>query len=337
MRNIIKVVLALAAASLAVPALAEGTATDADLSPEMTAWLKQLSPRSGEVPIEAAKARLDLGEDYVFYGEQDAKRILTEAWGNPPEASEGVLGMVMPKGTTPFSDSWGAVITFDDVGYVSDADAADVDYDDLLKDLQDATAESNDARKEAGFETIKLVGWAARPVYDSVSHSVVWAKDLAFLGTKGPDTLNYDLRTLGRHGVLSMNLVSTMDQLPSVKLAANELANHASFTSGARYEDYNSATDKEAGYGIAGLIAAGAGVAAAKKLGIFAILLKFLKPIIVAVVVAFGAFRKKVMALFGMKSEDEYFDEPELDPTGEGNVEPAGAVGDDRGDAPPSG
>ena len=127
---------------------------------------------------------------------------------------------------------------------------------------------------------------------------------LPVVGEEG-DVLNYDLRTLGRYGVLSVNMVASMPQLEEVRLAAHELAKHAVFDSGARYADYNAATDRAAEYGIGGLIAAGAGVAAAKKLGILAILLKFIKPILIGGAVVFAAFWGRIKRLFGMGEADE--------------------------------
>ncbi len=291
------------AALLAAPAIAQGSAQE-PLPPEMQEYLGTLHPQSGKIGIPGAKASLDLGEDYIFYDQQDAHKILTEVWGNPPQAAEGVLGMVMKAGTTPFDDAWGAVISFEDVGYVSDDDAAEVDYDELLTSLKDATRTANLERAKNGYETINLVGWAERPDYDPATHSVVWAKDLQFSGEEG-DVLNYDLRTLGRYGVLSVNMVAGMPQLDEVRLAAHELAKHAAFDSGARYADYNAATDRAAEYGIGGLIAAGAGVAAAKKLGILAILLKFIKPILIGGAVVFAALFGRIKRLFGMGDDNE--------------------------------
>lgn len=302
----LRMLAALCAFSLTPQVAAQGDAAEPAMTPEMVDWLEQLDPQSGTVSIEGAQATLDLGEDYIYYGAGDTRLILTEAWGNPPDAAIGVLGMVMPAGSTPFDDAWGAVISFDDVGYVEDDDAAEVDYDELLEQLQEETAASNDARREAGYEAIDLVGWAARPAYDRSTHSVVWAKNLKFEGFEGPNTLNYDLRTLGRYGVLSVNMVSSMDQLDSVRVAADTLAQHAKFDAGARYSDFDPASDRVAEYGIGGLIAASAGVAAAKKLGFFAILLKFLKPILIGLAVLLAAFRKQIGRLFGFKSEEDY-------------------------------
>lgn len=72
------------------------------------------------------------------------------------------------------------------------------------------------------------------------------------------------MRHLGRHGVLSMNVISQMSKLTEVRQVAAHLAKTAEFDTGARYVDYQ-AGDKKAEYGLAGLVAAGLGVGAAKK------------------------------------------------------------------------
>lgn len=293
---------ALLASLLLAPAWAQSGPSSQQ---ELQKLLEGLSPQSGKIAIPEAKASLDLGKDYLFYNASDARKILIDLWGNPPESVNGVLGMVMPAGSTPLSDTWGAVITFEDTGYVSDDDAADTDFDELLESLQQGVQDNNEARREAGYASMDLVGWAARPAYDAATHSVVWAQNLHF-SDQQVNTLNYDVRTLGRYGVLSVNLVSTMPQLASVKQAAETFATHASFDPGARYEDFNASTDKAAEYGIGGLIAAGAGAAAAKKLGIFALLAKFIKPILLGVLVFFGALWGRIKRLFGMGGEESY-------------------------------
>lgn len=283
-------VLALIAAPL--PVTAQNAAP-----PQVVELVKSLKPQHGKVPIPSAQATLDLGDSYDFYGGTDAKTILVNIWGNPPQSADGVLGIVMPSGKSPLSDSWGAVVTFEETGYVSDEDAAEVDYAELLGQLREGESASNEERKEAGYAPMHLVGWAEQPHYDSGTHSVVWARDIKVDGSTD-DSLNYDVRSLGRKGVLSLNLISTMPHLPEVRSAAQAFATHASFDTGARYADFDSSVDKKAEYGIGGLIAAGAGVAVAKKLGIFAILLKFLKPLLIGVVALFALMRNKIAGLF---------------------------------------
>ena len=303
-----------------------GVVTAADRSAEIPQELRNIAsslhPQKGKITLSAAKATLNLGDKYDYYDPVDAKKILIELWGNPPGSQEGVLGIVMPAGVSPLADSWGAVITFEDVGYVSDEDAAEVDFDEILSSLKQASDDSNEERRQAGYPVVHLKGWAEIPKYDAQTHSVVWAKDLQFEGSS-VDTLNYDLRTLGRSGVLSVNFVSVMPELPGIRVAANDFASHATFNPGARYADFDPSIDKKAEYGIGGLIAAGAGVAAAKKLGLLAILAKFGKLIFVGVAVALAASWRFIARLFGFGDRDEetaysYIPEETPPPTPEG-------------------
>lgn len=171
-------------------------------------------------------------------------------------------------------DVWGAVITYEATGYVSDEDARTEDYDAIIQAFQSQEDEINAERARLGFPAQHLVGWAQPPSYDEKRHSVVWAQNIQFAG-QADNTLNYDVRLLGRRGVLSLNLVSSMSKLPEVRTDAARFASAAEFNVGARYADFNEATDAKAEYGIGGLVAAGVGVAAAKKLGLFGILLAF--------------------------------------------------------------
>lgn len=299
--------LLLAAALFVLPAASLAGApgaVPANIPAEVLAQARSLKPKQGRVAIPQARATLDLGNEYDFYGPEDTRTILTSFWGNPPEASEGVLGLVMPAGASPLSDTWGAVVTYQDSGYVSDKDAAEVDYEALLVQMRESEAEDNKAAKAAGYPEGHLVGWAQRPQYDPSTHSVIWARDINFAGAQA-NTLNYDIRTLGRSGVLSLNLVSSMPKLDQVRVAAKEFAQHASFDPGARYEDFDPSRDRTADYGIGGLVAAGVGLAAAKKLGLLAILLKFLKPILLGAVVLIGLLRNRIMDLFDRGKKDE--------------------------------
>lgn len=269
--------------------------------------VKSLRPQHGKIPLPAAKASLDLGTAYDFYGPADAKTILVDIWGNPPENAEGVLGLVMQAGKSPIEDNWGAIVTYEPSGYVADTDAASTDYTAVLKQMQEAEAAENSQRQSAGYPTIHVVGWAESPAYDKASHSMVWARDIKF-SDGGADTLNYDVRSLGRAGVLSVNMVSTIPHLTEVQAAAHEFAGHAAFDPGARYTDFNPDMDKQAEYGVGGLVAAGAGIVIAKKLGLLAIagkfLFGFLKPILVGIVALFAAFRHRIMGLFGRKTDE---------------------------------
>src|SRR6185503_11785604 len=264
--------------ALALSASLVGTATAAEqsLTPEQEALIakygalaKSLHPQSGDVTVAAANATLHLGNQYYFLPADDAKRVLVDGWGNPAEAVSDVLGMVFPEGKTFVDDTWGAVLTYSPDGYVSDEDAKSADYDEILRAVQSGEADENAERKSAGLPAVHLVGWAQPPSYDQEHHALIWAREIQF-GDQPENVLNYDIRTLGRRGILSMNMVSSMSKLIEVRASATDLQQIAGFNDGARYTDYQ-AGDATAGYGLAGLVAAGIGAAAAKKLGLLAI------------------------------------------------------------------
>lgn len=276
---------ALWAAPPSAPASTESATADAAAVARLKALLESLHPVDGQIHILEAQATLALGKDYYFLPAAEAKRVLTDGWGNPPESVSDVLGMVFPAGKTFVDAPWGAVITFERIGYVSDDDAKTADYDDVLKQSREAQTARNEQRRAAGFAGQTLVGWAQPPSYDGAQHALVWAREIAFDG-EPVNTLNYDVRLLGRRGVLSLNMVAGMPQLPNVRSAAASFSKAAAFDPGWRYADFNEASDQKAEYGLAGLVATGAGVAAAKKLGLLAILLGFGKKFIVLIIAA---------------------------------------------------
>jgi uncharacterized membrane-anchored protein len=269
------------------PAQPEPTAEQKAAMAQMIALRDGLKPIHGQVAIPQAKATLNLGQKYYFLNAKDAKRVLTEGWGNPASAVEGVLGLVFPEGKTFLDDGWGAVVTYQNTFYVKDSDAKTADYNKLMRDMMAADEEDNAARKKEGYESSTLFGWAEPPSYDETRHVLVWARDIQF-GAQQDHTLNYDVRHLGRRGVLSLNIISSMSQLPQIKTAAHELAETAEFDSGSRYADFK-AGDKEATYGLAGLVAAGAGLAVASKTGFLAAGLLILKKGIVLIVAFFAS------------------------------------------------
>jgi len=149
-------------------------------------------------------------------------------------------------------------------------------YGEILRGQQSTEDEENRERKAEGLGSVHLVGWAQQPTYDATQHVLVWAREIAFEG-QPVHTLNYDLRALGRAGVLSMNIIAPMDHLNDIKTAATALGPIAAFNSGSRYTDFVAGTDKDSGYGLAGLVAAGVGVAAAQKFGLLAVVILFAK------------------------------------------------------------
>lgn len=287
--------------ALSAPAMAQDT-TQEGPSPAQKALAASLHPRQGLVDIPTAEVQLNLGQAYDFLGPDEAKKVLTEGWNNPPDAVEGVLGMIFPHGKTFLDgDAWGAVITYEKTFYVSDKEVAKSDYDKLLTDMQSGEDDENAGRKKAGFGPVHLVGWAEAPSYDKARHNLIWARDIKFDDAAGGDTLNYDVRHLGRQGVLSLNIVAEMDQLPEIREAAHGVAETAEFKPGARYADHQQG-DKLAGFGLVGLVAAGAGLVVAKKAGLIALILLFAKKGLVVILAAGAAIANWARRLFGKKA-----------------------------------
>jgi uncharacterized membrane-anchored protein len=248
---------------------------------------KKLHMQAGTVTLGDGVATLKIGPNFGYFDAHDAEIFLTQIWGNPKGSGAESLGLLVPKDVDALGSSgWAIVIDFDPSGYVSDADAGKIDYDQLLKKMQQQTAEASKERVDQGLDSMALLGWAKQPSYDSATHKLYWAKHLRF-GNEKEDTLNYNIRALGRRGVLVLNVVGSMDQLSMVDRRLPEILGMVSFNQGHTYAEYNPSVDKTAAYTLAGLIAGGVlakagffkalliGILALKKIIIFGALAMF--------------------------------------------------------------
>lgn len=268
---------------LLIAATGMGSAT-ADAPSSAAQFEATLKYQSGKISLPGGLATLDLPPNFRYLPPAETERVLVEGWGNPP--GNTTLGMIVPAGTAPVSaKGWGVIVTYEGDGHVPDSDADTIKYDELLKDMQTATLEANAERKKQGYGAMTLVGWAEKPSYDKASHKMYWAKELQAEGDQ-INGLNYNIRVLGREGVLVLNAVSAMSELAAIKTEMKTVTGFSDFTAGNRYTDFNSATDKTAEYGLAALVAGGI----ATKLGLFgklfALLLAFKKLILIGLGVA---------------------------------------------------
>ncbi|WP_229415821.1 DUF2167 domain-containing protein [Pseudoduganella armeniaca] len=273
--------------------LAAAPVQAADTPPEQL--LASLKFQEGKIALPGGIATLDLPAGFRYLPPADAGRLLSEGWGNPPGIE--TLGMIVPTAVNPLTrEGWGVVVTYEKEGHVKDDDADSIKYDELLKTMQESMKEANEERKKQGYEAMTLVGWAEAPHYDKASHKLYWAKELHSEGDKD-NGLNYNIRVLGREGVLVLNAVANMDQIAQIRKEMKTVTAFSDFTPGNRYADFNEKTDKVAEYGLAALVAGGA----AAKLGLFgklfALLLAFKKLIVVGI----GALGVGVAKLFGRK------------------------------------
>src|SRR5262245_6974732 len=213
----------------------------------------KLDYKQGDITIGNGIAKLAVPPSFRFLGPEDSQKVIVDLWGNP--RSNAPLGMLIPANVEPdTAEGWGIIITFEEEGYVKDDDAEKIDYADLLKEMKDGMASENEERQKSGFPAIQLVGSATPPHYDKAAKKLYWAKELKFGGSP-ENTLNYNIRILGRRGVLVLNAVAGMGQLKDVEAATPEILGFVDFQPGHRYADYTPGTDKLAAYGIGALIA----------------------------------------------------------------------------------
>ncbi len=251
---------------------------------------KGLRYQTGEIKLEDGLAVIRLPDGYRYLDPVQSDKVLSDLWGNPK--GNKTLGMILAPGLTPLMEnSWAVIIQYDEDGHVKDDDAEKINYDDLLKDMQKASQESNKERAKQGYAPIHLVGWAEKPHYDKAAHKLHWAKELRF-GESRENTLNYNIRILGRKGVLVLNAVSGMSAFPAVKEGLQPILAAVDFQEGHRYSEFNPKLDKLATYGVGGLVAGGI----LAKVGFFKLLLVgllALKKFLVLGVLAVVAFVRK--------------------------------------------
>ncbi|HZN38431.1 MAG TPA: DUF2167 domain-containing protein [Planctomycetota bacterium] len=247
--------------------------------PSAEQMLAKYHPQKGTVKVGGV-AEVKFGDGWLWLDRADGQKFLRDR-GNLRDPS--VLGVAIPPDFA--EDATFAVYSYDDEGHVHDDEQPD--YDELLADMKAGAEEQTKELKKAGRGGVRLIGWAEPPHYDKVQHKLYWAERLHFDEHEG-DTLNYNVRVLGRSGHLVVNGVGGIEQLAQVAAHSKTLLAATEFIEGKRYTDFDPAYDKVAAYGIGGLIAG----KVALKIGLFAklgLLLKgLIKPILVGLVIIGG-------------------------------------------------
>jgi uncharacterized membrane-anchored protein len=209
------------------------------------AW--QRGPGEGAI---AGKAKIRIAEGYTFLDEKNTRRFL-ELMGNPPTDRHTMLA--------PANLDWFVVFSFDPVGYVKDDEK--IDANQLLETLKKSDGPSNEERKRLGLQLIYTDGWHVPPHYDTATKRLEWGVRLR--DEQGRKNVNYTSRLLGRSGVMSAVLVTSLQSLEEDMKAFNGALAGFEFVAGEKYAEFKSG-DKIAEYGLAALVVGGAAAAAAK-------------------------------------------------------------------------
>jgi uncharacterized membrane-anchored protein len=231
----------------------------------------------GEIKFQNGIGTLSVPAGFRYLDAKQSQFVLEDLWGNPQDTT--VMGMIVPENRGMLADnSWAFIITYEEMGYVKDDDADEIDYDELLEEMQADSKAENEIREQAGYDPIEVVGWASKPFYDKEKKVLHWAKELKF-GTNEFHTLNYNVRILGRKGVLVLNAVSSMSELEEVQQHIAPVLSSFAYAGGSSYDDFDPELDEVAAWTIGGLVAG----KVLAKVGFFAILLKYLKVILIGV------------------------------------------------------
>jgi uncharacterized membrane-anchored protein len=258
----------------AAPPVAEPEEEEA-LPPGMTA-----GPATVSV---GPNAQLGVLEKDLF-GDGNVARAMLEKGGNlVSNREQGIL----------LSESGEVIFEFDDVGYVKDDDKDSLDADKMLSSLREGQEEANEELKRLGRPGLELTGWHVKPHYDAVTHNLEWAPVVKNKGT-GHQTVNYNVRLLGRRGVMEITLLVSPEKFDAALPWFRQTLSKFSYVRGEDYASYTNG-DKTAAYGLAALVTGGA-VAVAAKSGLLGRLWKF-------ILLGLAALGGAIKRLFGGKSE----------------------------------
>jgi len=229
-------------------------------------------------------AEIKIPSNYHFASGDDTRKLM-EYFGNRPTDRE--VGFVSPE-----TNEWFMVFEFSETGYIKDDEKDSLDADKILQGFKDGDKEANKWRKEQNIPELNVIGWHKKPAYDPVTNNLEWATIYESEGRKG---INYNIRYLGRKGVMEVVIVADEQNLVKTVDSAKKILATYAFSSGNKYSEFREG-DKIAEYGLAALVGGGALAVAAKS----GLLQKFWKLIVVAVVAA-GAFLKRIFT--GRKSD----------------------------------
>lgn len=264
-------------------------------------WIQGGKP----VTVGEGLATLDLSPELLYLNKEDTIKF-EKSFGDTP--SEKEIGSIFPADE---KQQWAVFLEYDEVGYIKDEEKNKIDADEILNQYKEGTEEANKDKKPE--EYLHVIGWDVAPAYDDKTHRLEWS----MLGEDAQKNklINYNVQMLTRKGYISFILVSDPAHLAQDKATLHStILSKFKVNDGNRYEDFNEATDKVAEYGLTGLILGGLGLAVAKKAGLLALLLVFLKKGWVLILVVFGAILKFGKRLFSRNKQGD-FDSDEQRPT----------------------
>jgi uncharacterized membrane-anchored protein len=156
----------------------------------------------------------------------ETRRFL-EATGNPPAGDEVAIA-------APANLDWFLVFSFDEFKQLG-LEHPQPTVGEIVAALRRGNSETNQARKKAGRETLDLLGWREKPVYDPKTFRLEWSINTQESG--GRHNANRYWLLLTRRGVLSIELVTEEPRYAAASLQANELLRKLGVAEQEAYDD----------------------------------------------------------------------------------------------------
>lgn len=199
-----------------------------------------LDYKKGTVPISENRVTLKLMEGFRFLDERDSKKVISGLWGQDiPENSDGAI---LPPGIGPFSDhNWAYVISFDPIGHICDTIDVTIDSEKLMSKLKQNLVNENLKRQNENRQTMQIVDWEIKPVYDKTIRCLYWAIKYSF-SNEIQNEIIYNIKILGRNGVLSIytQVNEKLGDLPRNNI--KDIIRSAKFNPGQEYEAFSENT-----------------------------------------------------------------------------------------------
>jgi len=234
------------------------------------------------------------------------------------DRKESIHGILVSNGTFFDKNSIFTFVEYIDVGYVSVEDAAAIDGEMMAQELEKQMIDEN---KNKGNDEIKLENliWIQKPIYDSSTHIFTYANyfNEVYQSEVGGTTINANTIMLGRAGYINSIVVANEAQREFVDTVSSDLNKMVSFSAGNTYADYNPETDKKSDLTIAGIAAGAVGIKALAKLGVWAVVAKFGKFIVLGVILFYGKIKNGIRKMRGLEVEEKPTEEKTTESTPE--------------------
>lgn len=216
----------------------------------------QFGPCSGDL---GGIATISVPTNFAFAGGPEAAKYMEQCHNLPHPALKGV---VRPQK----GGSWHLSFEYLDIGHVPDDEKQSLDAAAILREKQIRQISANEQLRRRGWEALHPIEWLSPPAYEADTKRLSWSLRLTKEAPATGEVCNYNVRLLGRTGVMSVTLACDPREAKALLPQVKSLLAGYEFTSGQSYGEWR-VGDKVAAYGLTGLITGG-GAAALTKSGL---------------------------------------------------------------------